>query len=86
MMNALRPMLELSVVFPGLLLPYFPVYGELKCPPGKLLRWILPLLLALSIGGGWACYVFHISTLFPVAVLALGAAVIYVKSLHISLW
>ena len=86
MIDALRPMLELSVVLPGLLLPYFPVYAELKCPPGKLLSWVLPLLLALSIGGGWACYIFHVSTLLPVAVLALGAAVVYVKSLDISLW
>lgn len=86
MIDALRPMLELSVVLPGLLLPYFPVYTELKCPPGKLLRWVLPLLLVLSVGGGWVCYIFHVSTLLPVSILALGAAVLYVKSLNLSLW
>lgn len=86
MINALRPMLELSVVLPGLLIPYFPVHAELKCPPGKLLRWVLPLFLVLIIGGGWACYAFRVSTLFPVAAMALGAAVVYVKSLNISLW
>lgn len=85
-MNALRPILELSVVLPGLLLPYLPVRTALKYPLGKLLRWVLPLLLALCIGGGWACYAFRTSTLIPVADMALLAAVIYVKTVNLSLW
>mgnify|MGYP000169371553 CR=1 FL=1 len=36
MKDILRPILELSVVIPGLLLAYFPVKSYLKQPFGKL--------------------------------------------------
>ena len=47
MKDALRPILELSVVLPGLLLGYFPVKSYLKQPPGKIAAWLLPLMLCL---------------------------------------
>ena len=43
MKDILRPILELSVVLPGLLLAYFPVKSYLKQSPGKLAARILPL-------------------------------------------
>lgn len=51
MKDILRPILELSVVLPGLLLAYFPVKSYLKQSPGKLAARILPLMAGLCIGG-----------------------------------
>ena len=55
MKDILRPILELSVVLPGLLLAYFPVKSYLKQSPGKLAARILPLMAGLCIGGGIVC-------------------------------
>ena len=52
MKDILRPILELSVVLPGLLLAYFPVKSYLKQSPGKLAARILPLMAGLCIGAG----------------------------------
>ena len=59
MINILRPILELSVVIPGLLLAYFPVKSGLKQLPGKLALWQGPLVLSLCIGGGIFCWHFQ---------------------------
>lgn len=45
MREALRPILELAVVIPGLLLAYFPVKSFLKQPRGKLAAWLAPMML-----------------------------------------
>lgn len=86
MMDAFRPVLELSVVIPGLVLAYCPVKSYLKQSQRRLFGWLLPLFLCLSIGGGVACYRLHVSTAPALAVLLLTAAVIYIKMLRISLW
>ena len=86
MKDALRPVLELSVVLPGLLLAYFPVKSYLKQPPGKLALWLLPLMTGLCIGGGLVCYHLRISTAPSSAFLTLAAIVLYIKTLRISLW
>ena len=44
MKAALRPVLELLVVFPGLLLAYFPVRSYLNQSPGRLAARLLPLM------------------------------------------
>ena len=44
MKTALRPILELLVVFPGLLLAYFPVKSYLKQSPGRLAARLLSLI------------------------------------------
>ena len=51
MKDILRPMLELFVALPGLLLAYFPVKSYLKQSPRKLAAWLLPLMVGLSVGG-----------------------------------
>lgn len=45
MADILRPVLELSVIIPGILLAYLPVKSYLKQTPFKLTAWLLPLLL-----------------------------------------
>ena len=75
MKDILRPILELSVVLPGLLLAYFPVKSYLKQSPGKLAARILPLMAGLCIGGGIVCYQLHASTasaLAGITLLAIG--------------
>ena len=86
MKDALRPILELTVVLPGLLLAFFPVRSYLKQPPGKLALWLLPLMAGLGIGGGLVCYHFRVSTAFALGFLALLAIVLYTRTLRISLW
>ena len=86
MKDILRPILELSVVLPGLLLAYFPVKSYLKQTPGRLLAWLLPLMTGLCIAAGLLCYHVHIPTALASAFLTLIAIVLYIRTLRISLW
>lgn len=85
MKDLLRPILELTVVFPGLLLAYFPVRSYLKQPPARLAAWAVPLLLGLCLGGGLLCYCFNSPTALPLLVITLAASLLYVKTLQTSL-
>lgn len=86
MKDILRPILELLVVLPGLLLGYFPVKTYLKQSPGRLAAWLFPLMTCLCIGSGLACYRLHASTVFALAGVALAAICLYTGTLTISLW
>ena len=55
MTDILRPVLELSVIIPGILLAYLPVKSYLRQTPLKLTAWLLPLLLGICILGGAVC-------------------------------
>ena len=85
-MELLRPILELSVVIPGMLLACFPVKSSLKQPLSKLVLWLAPLLALLCAAGGVVCYARRMPTAPVLAGLTLLAAVIYIKTLRISLW
>ena len=85
-MELLRPILELGVVIPGMLLAYFPVKSSLKQPLSKLVLWLAPLLALLCAAGGVVCYARRMPTAPVLAGLTLLAAVIYIKTLRISLW
>ena len=86
MKDLLRPILELTVVFPGLLLAYFPVRSYLKQPPARLAAWAVPLLLGLCLGGGLFCYHFGLSTAFPLLLIMIVTIFLYLKTLRLSLW
>ena len=86
MMEGLRPILELCIVIPGLLLAYFPVRSYLKLPPAKLCAWMLPMILALCVGGGLLCRYYGVSVVPALAGITLIAAVLYIKTLRTSLW
>lgn len=86
MKAALRPVLELLVVFPGLLLAYFPVRSYLNQSPGRLAARLLPLMAGACVGGGLICLRFQCPTEAAQAVLAQAAALIYIKTLRISSW
>ena len=85
-MELLRPILELGVVIPGMLLAYFPVKSSLKQPLSKLVLWLAPLLALLCAAGGVVCYARRMPTAPVLAGLTLLAAVIYIKTFRISLW
>ena len=85
-MELLRPILELGVVIPGMLLAYFPVKSSSKQPLSKLVLWLVPLLALLCAAGGVVCYARRMPTAPVLAGLTLLAAVIYIKTLRISLW
>ena len=55
MTDILRPVLELFVIIPGILLAYLPVKNYLRQTPLKLTAWLLPLLLGICILGGAVC-------------------------------
>ena len=86
MKDILRPILELLVVLPGLLLGYFPVKTYLKQSPGRLAAWLFPLMACLCIGSGLACYRLGASTFLALAGVALAAICLYTRTLTISLW
>lgn len=86
MREALRPILELAVVIPGLLLAYFPVKSFLKQPCGKLAAWLVPMMLGLCVGGGLLCWHFRTSTAYAIACVTGIAVFLYVKTIQISLW
>ena len=85
-MELLRPILELGVVIPGMLLAYFPAKSSLKQPLSKLVLWLAPLLALLCAAGGMVCYARRMSTVPMLAGLTLFAVVVYIKTLRISLW
>ena len=86
MKDVLRPVLELTVVFPGLLLAYFPVGSYLKLSPAKLAAGAVPLLFGLCLGGGLFCYHFGLSTAFPLLLITIVTIFLYLKTLRLSLW
>ena len=85
MKDVLRPVLELTVVFPGLLLAYFPVGSYLKLSPAKLAAGAVPLLFGLCLGGGLFCYHFGLSTAFPLLLITIVTIFLYLKTLRLSL-
>ena len=86
MADALRPVLELSVVFPGLLLAYIPLKSYLKQTSGKLAAWLLPALAAMVAGFGLICFRLRVSTAPAQAVMILAAYAAYINSLRVSRW
>ena len=84
-MELLRPILELGVVIPGMLLACVPVKSSLKQPLSKLVLWLVPLLALLCAAGGVVCYARRMPTAPMLAGLTLLAVVIYIKTLRISL-
>ena len=86
MREVLRPILELTVVIPGLLLAYFPVKSYLKQPAGRLAAWLIPAMLGLCVAGGALCRYLHASTALATAGLTLMAMLLYIRTTQISLW
>ena len=85
-MDVLRPTLELTVLLPGMLLAYLPMHGYLKQPPEKLVRRMLPLLVLLSLAGGFFCWNMQLSTLPVMLILLPCVTLVYIRTLEVSVW
>ena len=56
MYDIIRPILELMVVIPGMILAYLPVKSYMKQPLGRIVSWMLPLLLGACVICGGISY------------------------------
>ena len=66
----LRPVLELMVLLPGMLLAYLPMKQYLRMRPAVLTAVAVPLALLLCLAGGAVGCFFHVDTVwlfFPAA-------------------
>ena len=86
MTDILRPVLELSVIIPGILLVYLPVKSYLKQAPLKLTAWLLPLLLEICILGEAVCCALYLPTRWVLFPLLPVIMLIYHKTLTISVF
>lgn len=86
MNDFLRPMLELTVLIPGIQLAYLPLRSYLKQNPHKLFLWMGPLLILIILLGSMICRHFRISTVPVILLISAFLAVIYTKTLSVSLW
>ena len=80
------PILELTVIIPGMLLAYLPVKACLKQAPFKLALWLFPVLLGISLSGGVICYIFQLPTKMILLFVLPLLMFIYHKTLQISIW
>lgn len=86
MIDILRPIVELAIIFPGALLAYLPMKQYLRISYGKLAAIASPILLLLCVIGGALSYLLQTGTLWvslPI-LLILGAA--YCRTVSITLW
>lgn len=86
MNDLLRPMMELTVLIPGMQLAYLPLRSYLKQNPHKLFLWMGPLLILIILLGSLICVHFRISTVPVILLISAVLAVIYTRTLSVSLW
>lgn len=86
MPDILRPIFELTVVIPGILLAYFPMKHQLRLSYRKILVLLLPLLILLCLAGGWLCWSRQIPTLPVLLCLILICGAVYHSTLHLNPW
>ena len=86
MTDILRPVLELSVIIPGILLVYLPVKSYLRQTTFKMTVWRLPLLLGICILGGAVCCALYLPTRWVLFPLLPVIMLIYHKTLTISVF
>lgn len=86
MTDVLRPMFEISVIIPGILLAYLPAKTFLKQQPRSLLTWLAPLLTGLCLISGIICYTLKISTGILMLITVVLSVIIYIRTLYVSYW
>lgn len=86
MIDILRPIVEISVIFPGILLAYLPMSRHLRIKKGKLLLLWIPILIFLCIAGGSLCCFLQIKTIWVIIPLFFISSVIYCQTLKIIRW
>ena len=79
--DIIRPILELMVVIPGMILAYLPVKSYMKQPLGRIVSWMLPLLLGACVICGGISYRLNDSVGILLLLVAASAMVIYHRTL-----
>lgn len=85
-MDILRPITELLVLFPGILLAYLPMRRYIRISLRKLVAIILPLITLFCLIGGSLCYFFRIHTASMLLGMSIIAMVICLHTLTITRW
>lgn len=86
MTEFLRPMAELMILFPGMLLAYLPVKGYLRMSPAKLAVTTVSLTFFLCCAGSAVCYFFHVETICVLFLVTAIAGFFYVHTIRITRW
>jgi len=86
MIEMLRPVFDILVVIPGILLAYLPMQSYLKQSLPKILSWLVPLLAGMLAMGSLLSYILHISTGWALFAIILISMFVYMKTLCISVW
>lgn len=86
MTEFLSPVLELSVILPGLLLAYLPMKQYLKLPPRKLAAIAVPFAILLCLSGGALCFFGSVRALYMLFPVSLAAGIFYHFTLDITPW
>lgn len=86
MIDIFRPIIEIAVILPGVLLAYLPMSRHLRINKGKLLLLWIPILIFLCTAGGSLCYFLQIKTIWVTLSVFFIAAVIYCRTLKIIRW
>lgn len=86
MIDILRPIIEIAVILPGILLAYLPISQYLRISKGKLVLLWIPILIFLCISGGSLCYFLRIKTIWVIFPVFFIAAVIYCRTLKVIRW
>lgn len=86
MTEFLSPVLELSVILPGLALAYLPMKQYLKLPPRKLAALTVLFSILLCFAGGALCVLFSIRALYMLFPATAAAGIFYRLTLNVSRW
>ena len=86
MKELFRSTIELTILFPGMLLAFLPMKQYLRMNPARLAALTVPLLTFLCLAGGALHCVFSVRTLWLFFPIALIAGTAYVSALTVSRW
>lgn len=86
MIDILRPMAELSVIFPAALLAYLPMKIYLRMHPLRLTALMLPILTTICILCGLLCCFMQINVIWMMIPAVLLLSVVYVRTLNVTRW
>lgn len=86
MTEFLRPVLELMIFLPGMLIAYLPMKGYLRLSPARLTAAAVPLVLILSLAGGAVSCFFHVGIIWLLFPTAVTMGIFYIHTLRITRW
>lgn len=86
MIDIFRPIIELAVILPGMLLAYLPMKQHLRTDKGKLFLFWIPVILLLCAIGGSLCWFLQIKTSWVSVPIFFLTSIIYCHTLKITRW